>query len=80
MEDTYAIININDLSKVDFTQVGQTSADTVRRSIDGTMFVLKWEQTPTFISNGTIVPLQTLTHLQCLDLMNTPEWSEPREE
>lgn len=76
MEDTYAIININDLSKVDFTQVGQTSADTVRRSIDGTMFVLKWEQTPTFISDGTIVPLQILTHSECLDLMNTPEWSE----
>ena len=76
MEDTYAIVNINDLSKVDFTQVGQTSADTVRRSIDGTMFVLKWEQTPTFISDGTIVPLQILTHSECLDLMNTPEWSE----
>jgi len=79
MTDTYAIININDLSKVDFSQVGQTSADTVRRSIDGTMFVLKWEETPTFISDGTIIPLQTLTHSQCLDLMNTPEWSEPIE-
>ena len=80
MTDTYAIININDLSKVDFSQVGQTSADTVRKSIDGTMFVLKWEETPTFISDGTIVPLQTLTHQECLDLMNTPEWSEPIEE
>jgi len=80
MTDTYAIININDLSKVDFSQVGQTSADTVRKSLDGTMFVLKWEETPTFISDGTIVPLQTLTHQECLDLMNTPEWSEPIEE
>ena len=76
MEDTYAIININDLSKIDFTQVGQTSADTVRRSIDGTMFVLKWEQTPTFITDGTIIPLQLLTHAECLDLMNTSEWTE----
>jgi len=32
MADTYAIVNINDLSKVDFSQVGQTSADTVRKS------------------------------------------------
>ena len=79
MTDTYAIININDLSKVDFSQVGQTSSDTVRRSIDESMFVLKWEETPTFISDGTIIPLQTLTHSQCLDLMNTPEWSEPIE-
>jgi hypothetical protein len=76
MTDTYAIININDLSKVDFSQVGQTSADTVRKSIDGSMFVLKWDKEPTFINDGTIVPLQILTHQECLDLMNTPEWSE----
>ncbi len=76
MIDTYAIININDLSKVDFSQVGQTSADTVRKSLDGSMFVLKWEETPTFITDGTIIPLQTLTHQECLDLMNTSEWSE----
>ena len=76
MANIYAIININDLSKVDFSQVDQTSAETVRKSIDGTMFVLKWEETPTFITDGTIVPLQTLTHQECLDLMNTSEWSE----
>ena len=76
MTDTYAIIDINDLLKVDFTQVGQTSADTVRKSLYNSKFVLKWEQTPTFITDGTIVPLQILTHSECLDLMNTPEWSE----
>lgn len=76
MTDTYAIIDINDLLKVDFNQVGQTSADTVRKSLDNSKFVLKWEQTPTFITDGTIVPLQLLTHAECLDLMNTPEWSE----
>jgi hypothetical protein len=76
MIDTYAIIDINDLLKVDFTQVGQTSADTVRKSLDNSKFVLKWEETPTFITDGTIVPLQLLTHEDCLELMNTPEWSE----
>jgi len=76
MTDTYAIIDINDLLKVDFNQVGQTSADTVRKSLDNSKFVLKWEQTPTFITDGTIVPLELLSHAECLDLMNTPEWSE----
>jgi len=76
MADTYAIVNINDLSKVDFSQVGQTSANTVRKSLDGSMFVLKWEQTPTFISDGTIIPLQILTHEDCLALMQTAEWTE----
>ena len=76
MANIYAIININDLSKVDFRQVDQNSAETVRKSIDGSMFVLKWDKEPTFITDGTIIPLQTLTHQECLDLMNTPEWSE----
>jgi hypothetical protein len=44
MEDIYAIIDINDLLKVDFTQVGQTSANTVRKSLDNSKFVLKWDQ------------------------------------
>ena len=73
----YAIININDLDNVDFTQIGETSSETIRKSLDETMFVLKWETMPTFITDGTIVPLQVLTHEECLELMNTSEWSEP---
>jgi hypothetical protein len=72
----YAIININDLDNVDFTQIGETSADTIRRSLDGFKFVLKWVQEPTFIKDGTITPLQILTHQECLELMNTSEWTE----
>ena len=42
-----------------------------------TEFVLKWHHTPTFIEDGTIVPLQVLTHEEALALMQTSEWSEP---
>ena len=72
----YAIININDLDNVDFTQIGETSVDTIRRSLDGFKFVLKWVQEPTFIKDGTIIPLQVLSHEDCLLLMNTSEWTE----
>jgi len=75
MEDIYAIIDINDLLKVDFTQVGQTSENTVRKSLDNSKFVLKWQTMPTFITDGTIVPLHVLTHEDCLELMNTSEWT-----
>jgi hypothetical protein len=40
-----------------------------------TMFVIKWETEPDFITDGTIVPLQVLTHEECLELMNTSEWT-----
>jgi hypothetical protein len=75
--DTYAIINIADLGNIDFSQVGETDENTIRKSLDETQFVLKWNAEPTFIADGTVVPLQTLTHDEALALMATSEWSEP---
>ena len=74
---TYAICNIaNDLYKIDFSQVGQSSAGTVRRSLDDTLFVIKYNALPTFIKDGSVTPSQVLTHSQALELMSTPEWTE----
>ena len=77
---TYAIISIDDLPKVDFGQVGETSQDTIRKSIDLTKFVLKWNVEPNFIHDETIVPIECLNHEQALVLMATDEWSQPIEE
>ncbi len=75
--DTYITVAIADLSKIDFTQVGETDENTIRKSINDDEFVLKYNAEPSFISDGTVTPLQTMTHAQCLTLMATPEWSEP---
>ena len=79
LPNVYATIDIADLSNVDFSQVGETSEDTIRKNLALTEFVLKWddEHEPTFIEDGTIVPLQTLTHAEALTLMATEEWTEP---
>ncbi len=77
---TYAIISIDDLPKVDFGQVGETSADTIRKSVDLTKFVLKWIVEPNFIHDETIVPIEQLNHEQALELMATDEWTQPIEE
>ena len=74
---TYAIIQATDLSSIDFDQIGQTSADTLRYNLAGTEFVIKWDTTPTFISDGSVVPVSELTHQEALALMATAEWSEP---
>jgi len=72
----YTIINISDLSNIDFSEVGETSEDTIRKSLDGTQFVIKYNTEPSFITNGSVVPLQTLTHSEALILMQTADWSE----
>jgi len=75
---TYAVINLTDVGLIDFSQVGQTSASTIRKSLDNTEFVIKWEEgyIPTFITNANVVPIQTYDHHGILELMATPAWSE----
>ena len=75
--ETYATISITDLALIDFSQIGETSENTIRKSLDGLQFVIKWDSEPTFISDGTVTPLEVMTHEQALILMATPEWSEP---
>ena len=79
LPNVYAIISTTDIDNVDFTQVPEENNESLRYSLDGTEFVIKWfdEHEPTFITDGTVVPLQTLTHAEALALMQTAEWSEP---
>jgi len=74
---TYAIIQAIDLTNIDFDQIGETSADTLRYNLANTEFVIKWNTTPTFITDGSVVPVSELTHQEALALMATAEWSEP---
>ena len=77
--ETYAIINIADLPNIDFSQVGETSENTIRKSLDESQFVIKWNTTPSFISDKTVKPIETLTHSEAIVLMATDAWSEPFE-
>ena len=79
LPNVYAIISTTDINNVDFTQVPEENNQYLRYSLDKTEFVIKWfnEHTPTFITDGTVVPLQTLTHEEALTLMASAEWTEP---
>lgn len=74
---TYATINLSDIGLIDFAQVGETSVSTVRKSLDDTQFVIKWQEghIPTFISDASVIPVGTYDHHAILELMATPEWS-----
>lgn len=77
---TYNTIAIADLSNIDFSQVEQTSVETIRKSIDKTQFIIKWETQPSFITDKTVVPLETYNHTQCIELMATSFWTTPEPE
>ena len=75
--ETYATINIADLPLIDFAQIGETDENTIRKSLDGLQFVIKWNTEPTFILDGSVAIIQVMTHDEALVLMASAEWSEP---
>jgi len=77
--ETYATINIADLPLIDFSQIGETDQNTIRKSLDGTQFIIKWNAEPSFITDGTVAIIQAMNHAQAITLMATPEWSAPIE-
>ena len=51
----YAILNTNDINTVDFSKVKQERAVDVRKNLDGTKFIVKFEgDTPDFLDGITI--------------------------
>jgi len=77
MATTYAVINLTDTNAILFSQVNQSSAQTMRRNLANTQGLLSYQVEPSFITNGSLVPVSTMDHTAVLALMATPEWSEP---
>ena len=70
--EIYATINIVDLPLIDFKQIGETDRNTIRKSIDGTQFIIKYDSEPRFIADGTVTPLEVMTHKEAVVLMQNP--------
>jgi hypothetical protein len=71
----FMIFNISELHKIDFTQVHETSEDTVRKSVDGTLTFVKWDgDIPSSIKTLTTSE-GPYTYEEILEILETPEWS-----
>jgi hypothetical protein len=75
----YAIISLDDISKIDFDQVGETSADTIRTNLltPPTEFILKWDELPSFIEDGSVVPVGTYSHEEMISILQSEPWQNP---
>ena len=72
---TYVKLNTSELDSVDFNQVLQESADTLRYSVDGSKFLLKFEgDTPSFLTGKT-----QYNNAEILSILSGPEWTDPDE-
>jgi hypothetical protein len=74
----FMIFNVSELPQIDFTQVLETSIDTVRKSVAQTKTFVKWD--------GEIIPSSVdslttkegpYTYNEILEILATPEWTDP---
>jgi len=70
---TYVIINAADVEEVNFSEVLETSEDTLRWSVDHTKTFVKFVgETPSFLDGKT-----EHNYPEIMAVLSTPEWTNP---
>ena len=78
---SYIVIDLSDTDKVLFSQVNQSSAQSMRRNLANTQGLLSYSVTPSFISDGSVVPVgDIMNQTEALTLLSGSDWSEPMPE
>ena len=78
---SYIVIDLSDTDKVLFSQVNQSSAQSMRRNLANTQGLLSYSVTPSFVSDGSIVPVgDVMNQTEALTLLSGSDWSEPMPE
>ena len=74
----WVIIPVTELDNVDFSQVCETSIDTVRKSVDGTETFVKWDgdDMPATVA-ALATKSATYSHTEILAILATEAWTPP---
>jgi hypothetical protein len=71
----YVIFNVSELDKINFDEVGETSADTVRKSVDETLTFVKYSTDEMPIS---VLSLETkqgpYSNEEIIQILSTEAW------
>lgn len=73
----YMIFNVSELPQIDFSQVLETSAETVRKSVDGTKTFVKWEGSQPACVTALTTKEGPYTYEEILQILSGPEWTDP---
>ena len=73
----FVIFNVTELPLIDFNQVYETSADTVRKSVDETKTFVKFDLPEPSSVAALTTKSQEYTYDEILTILATPEWTNP---
>ena len=89
MSRTYTVFSTTETGSIDFSQVYETSNETLRLSVDGTKTFVKYDTNTYTDESGsliTVIPSSvenltttsgSYTHSEILALLATDEWTNP---
>jgi len=73
----FVIFEVTELPLIDFNQVYETDADTVRKSVDETKTFVKYDLPEPSSVTALTTKSQEYTYDEILQILNTPEWTPP---
>lgn len=76
-ERNYMIFAVSELDSIDFAHVLETSADTVRKSVDETKTFVKWNGDIPECVEGLVDKTGPYTHDEILEILGNEEWISP---
>ena len=71
----FMIFNVSELPQIDFTQVHETSINTVRTSLDETLTFVKWDGNIPSSVNALTTKQGPYIYEEILTILQGPEWT-----
>jgi len=71
----FIIFNVSELDKIDFSQVLETSAETVRKSVDETKTFIKWDEVEPMCVSQLTTNEGPYTYSEMIEILAGTEWT-----
>lgn len=73
----FLILNVSEIYLIDFSELLETSSETLRKNNSDTKTVIKWEDKKPKFVNDLKTAEGPYTYDQIIDILNTDEWKKP---
>ena len=74
----YIVVNLADTDKIIWSQITQSSAQSVRRNLANTQCLLSYRVEPSFITDSSLpIVGSVMTQTEALTMLAGSDWSEP---
>ena len=76
----FMIFNVSEMDSIHFSQVLETSEETVRKSVNGQKTFVKWDGETIPVSVDLLMTKEgPYTYSEMLNILSTPEWSSTQQ-